>query len=116
MKKSYVLVIAVLVLLAVGITSCGFSAPSLEGTYWRNLIVGVGDGLHFITETTGDYEICIEFLGVGGCSDVGLGGFTYTYDAATQTGTIVSGSSTDFTISGNTLTLGAVEYKYESNP
>ena len=106
MRHTRVSVIALLVVVAVALTSCGFSASVLTNTHWRVAVAGSGTGYHFITETTGDYEIGL----LGTWADIGGGGFTYTYDAATKTGVIEG--VTDFTVDGQNLTIGGTTYKY----
>jgi hypothetical protein len=101
--------IALIALVALGITACGFQGDSLVGTEWRNSTAGTGVGLKFTSATVGTSTLGV--FGVWG--DVSA--FTYTYVPASKTGTITYDGSTtanSFSISGQELTMGVLTYKF----
>jgi hypothetical protein len=108
MSKKHVIGLVLLIAAAAfGLTSCGF--VSLAGTNWRAQALETGAGFHFITGSTGDWEVGA----LGTWVDLGTG-FTYTYSFVTKTGLI--DGTTEFSVDGEVLTSDSVTYTYDSTP
>jgi hypothetical protein len=119
MKKTvFSIVVTAALLLAVGFvfTACdtgtggggggdGNTPTSLSGTTWQGSVPGE-EGM---TTST----IVFTTTTVGTITQDGMTiPFTYTYNPSSASGTItVTGDSGTFTVKGNTLTVGGIDYK-----
>lgn len=103
--------LAFLVLTAIALIGCDFNGGSIANTTWTNQVFGIGSGVKFNADNTG-----MTFTMSGNVRKNTVM-FSYSYDSGSQSGTAIytaNGSYSNFTISGNKLSLDGNEYTYDT--